>query len=228
MNRLELLGRLAPELPRVTALMGGGGKTTLLFALGAYLAGAGKRALLTTTTHLGWRPEALAPKDVEALNERLLPGKAVLAGYPGGHKLTGIPVEWYPCLSADQIIAEADGSRGRPLKFHRSFEPAVPEGTGLLIQLAGLSALGRPVGEVLHGWEEGGFDPEQTVDEALVAALLIRGFAAAGFEGRRLALLNQADIPALAKRGGEIAERLRQNGIEAWVVRLKEDASCGF
>ena len=80
MKRAELLERLYLRLPRVTALIGGGGKTTLLSALGETCARRGERVLLTTTTHLGWMPEAVCPDSVENLNRQLVPGRAVLAG----------------------------------------------------------------------------------------------------------------------------------------------------
>ncbi|MDD7221067.1 MAG: selenium cofactor biosynthesis protein YqeC [Eubacteriales bacterium] len=224
MKRAELLERLYLRLPRVTALIGGGGKTTLLSALGETCARRGERVLLTTTTHLGWTPEAVCPDSVENLNRQLIPGRAVLAGYPDAehHKLTGIPTAWYAQLRADRILVEADGSRRLPLKYHRTFEPVVPPDAGLVIELAGLAALGRPAGEVLHGWREAGIDPVRTVDEALCAALLERGLSAARSEAPKLVLLNQADTPALQAQGEALVRRLEERGVEAYVTQLKE------
>ena len=215
---------LAEKLPRVTALIGGGGKTTLLYALGTFCARRGERVLLTTTTHLGWTPEAVCPETAEQLNEWLAPGKVMLAGSPDAqrHKLTGIPTHWYPRLRADRILVEADGSRCLPLKYHRTFEPVVPAETGLVIELMGLSALDRPAGEVLHGWQTAGIVSERVVDEALCADLLTRGLEKTKFEGAKLVLLNQADTPALQSRGEHIARQLRKQGVECHVVRLKE------
>lgn len=224
MNRTELLERLYPRLPRVTALIGGGGKTTLLSALGEMCARRGERVLLTTTTHLGWTPRAVSPDSTEDLNRRLVPGRAVLAGYPDAehHKLTGIPTAWYAQLRADRILVEADGSRCLPLKYHRAFEPVVPPDAGLVIELAGLAALGRPAGEVIHGWREAGIDPGRTVDEALCAVLLERGLNAARSEAPKLVLLNQADTPALQAQGEALARLLEERSVEAYVTQLKE------
>lgn len=224
MNRAEALAMLAEQLPRVTALIGGGGKTTLLHALGEYCARRGESVLLTTTTHLGWSAAAVCPETAQQLNEWLAPGQAVLAGYPDtqNHKLTGIPTDWYPQLSANRIFVEADGSRCLPLKYHRSFEPVVPQGTGLVIELMGLSALEHPAGEVLHGWQTAGIDPERTVDEPLCVQLLMRGLEAAKFAGRKLVLLNQADTIPLQRRGEAIARQLRGQGVECHVVSLKK------
>lgn len=224
MKRAELLERLYLRLPRVTALIGGGGKTTLLSALGETCARRGERVLLTTTTHLGWMPEVICPDSAENLNRQLIPGRVVLAGYPDveHHKLTGIPTAWYAQLRADRILVEADGSRCLPLKYHRAFEPVVPPDAGLVIELAGLAALGRPAGEVLHGWREAGIDPVRTVDEALCAALLERGLSAARSEAPKLVLLNQADTPALQAQGEALVRQLEERGVEAYVTQLKE------
>ena len=228
LDRAELLEALTPRLPRVTALIGGGGKTTLLYALGAHLAARGGAVVLTTTTHLGYDPAAVAPAGPEELNRLLLPGRAVLAGYPdaAGRKLTGIPENWYGGLEADYILVEADGSRGLPLKYHRPFEPVVPAETGLLIELAGLTALDRPAGAVLHSWQEAGLSPGRRLDEPLAAELLERGLKVSHFTGRSLAVLNQADTPELAERGRRIWKLLTARGIEAWVARMKERELC--
>lgn len=229
MNRAKLLEMLGRDLPRVVALMGAGGKTTLLHALGDVLAARGERVVLTTTTHLGYEPQVCAPATPEELN-RALEGQTgpVLAGYPApsGQKLTGIPTDWYSGLAADHILVEADGSRGLPLKYHRSFEPVIPGDTGLLVELAGLSALDRPVWEVLHGWREAGLDPRKPVTEELMAALLLRGLEVSGFSGRALVVLNQGDTRTLEDRGGRIVDILNRQGVTACVTRLKEGPQC--
>ena len=229
MNRAKLLEILGQDLPRVVALMGAGGKTTLLHALGDMLARQGKRVVLTTTTHLGWEPGTCAPASPEELNVVLSRQSGpVLAGYPdpSGRKLTGIPQDWYSRLEADHILVEADGSRGLPLKFHRSFEPVVPRDTGLLLELAGLTALAQPVGEALHGWQEAGLDPQTPVTEDLMARLLLRGLEVARYKGRTLVVLNQGDTPALEDRGGRIVDILKKQGVLAYVTQLKEGTLC--
>lgn len=51
---------------------------------------------------------------------------------------------------ARYILVEADGSRNRPLKAHRPFEPVIPRGTSLTVCIVGASGLGRPVSEAVH------------------------------------------------------------------------------
>lgn len=55
MNRRPLEGLLAgPDgaFPRVTALVGAGGKTTLMYALAASTVAAGEKVICTTTTKI--------------------------------------------------------------------------------------------------------------------------------------------------------------------------------
>ena len=222
MNRAESIAAIRPYLKHQTALIGGGGKTTLLYALGQALARDGARVLLTTTTHLAHDPAAVAPETPAQLNAMLVPGQAALAAYPAAQgRMTGIPPEWYPGLRADRILVEADGSRGMPLKFHRDHEPVVPAGTQLVLQVAGLGALGRTVESAVHGWEHAGLDPQAPVTEDLIARLLIRGAALAA-PADCIAILNQADTPELERRGGRIAARLREAGIRSLVTCMNE------
>lgn len=219
------LETLAQHLPRVTAIIGGGGKTSLLHALGEVLAQQGERVVLTTTTHLAWEAQAVSPRSAQELNEYLAaPGHALVCGDPAPNgRMTGIPVGWYDALTADHILVEADGSRHLPLKVHRPGEPVIPPGAGLTIAVAGLSALDRPVQEVVHSWQVISLAGEKPVDEALVAQLLLRGLERAPETGKKLALLNQADTPELAQRGAEIARLLSQRQFLAQVICLRPE-----
>ena len=87
---------------------------------------------------------------------------------------------------------EADGSRGLPLKYHRSFEPVVPRNQAAAGGGGGLSALTGRWGSA-HGWREAGLDPGMAVTEGLMADLLLQGLEASGFRGRALVVLNQGD-----------------------------------
>ena len=228
MRATQLLSFLSDDAPRIIAVIGAGGKTTLVHALGESLAGAGRRVIVTTTTHFGPNDRAVAPASPEEVNAALRPGEPLLCAYPDGHRMTGLPVAWYGAAAADHIIVEADGSRCLPLKVHRPHEPVVPPGTELLLQVAGLSALDRRVEDCVHGWRELGLDPEAPAEETLVARLLMRGFAHTKFGGRKLAVLNQADTPELQRRGEAIARVLQAQGVAACVTALKEGAACSF
>lgn len=152
-------------LPRegghVVSLFGGGGKTSLLRAIAGACRGRGVPVLLTCTT----RTEPLAWPELEVLE----------AGAEAAGRGTSGPVpflrdgvlpdgKWRGLSPAavDELgrtwpghvaVVEADGSAGRPLKLHREGEPVWPRRTSLALAVVGLSAVGRPLREVLHRHE---------------------------------------------------------------------------
>ena len=50
----------------------------------------------------------------------------------------------------DVVIVEADGSRGLPLKCPGDQEPVIPDGTDLVIGVAGATAIGQTFREACH------------------------------------------------------------------------------
>ncbi len=140
------------------SLVGGGGKSTLLFALGDELAAAGKRVLLTTTTKMGRNQTDGGPtlcRSLDCVTAALDENSPVMLVTGGDeHKVTGPPPEALDELFAsadiDYIIVEADGSRGRPLKAPASYEPVVPAGSTTVVILMGIDAVGRPLAEAAH------------------------------------------------------------------------------
>lgn len=149
------LARLLEIRPGVTAVIGGGGKTTLLRTLGEELAAGGARVLLCATTKMfpyGDLPNLTAPTE-EALEEALASRRLLCAGtpVPGTGKLTapGIPMARLAEL-ADYVLAEADGAAGRPLKAHAAHEPVIPAEANQTVLVLGASGFGRPVKEAAH------------------------------------------------------------------------------
>ena len=125
----------------------------------------------------------------------------------------------------DALFLEADGSRRLPVKFPNSTEPVIPEGTGRVIAVAGLSALGRPFDEVCHraplAREALGIPEGASVTPGIIARLLLAGY------GRfsPTVLLNQADTPALREQGEQAAALLRAGGIEkVLILSLRQEA----
>lgn len=154
------LSELLDIRPGVTAVIGGGGKTTLLRTLGEELA-TGNRVLLCTTTKIFPFEDlenlinpteeelaaALANRSPACIRRPVCAGTPV----PGTGKLTapGIPMARLAEL-ADFVLVEADGSAGRPLKAHASHEPVVPKEANQTIRVVGASGFGRPIAEAAH------------------------------------------------------------------------------
>lgn len=149
------LAELLEIRPGITAVIGGGGKTTLLRTLGEALAAGGSRVLLCASAKVfpfAGLPNLTDPPEA-ALAEALDRCRLVCAGMmvPGTGKLTApsIPMARLAVL-ADYVLVEADGSAGRPMKAHAPHEPVIPPEAGQVICVVGASGFGRPISEAAH------------------------------------------------------------------------------
>ncbi|MEQ8841788.1 MAG: selenium cofactor biosynthesis protein YqeC [Acidimicrobiales bacterium] len=150
----QLAAALAPGATSVVSLVGGGGKTTALFALGRQLPG---RVLLSTTTKMGSdRRDGLEPlvgATAAQISAALDRDRVALAWKRvEDHRAVGYPpaecTAWHGL--ADHLVLEADGSRRRPFKAPAEHEPVVPGATTLLVACVGAAAFGAPIEEVCH------------------------------------------------------------------------------
>lgn len=136
----------ALQIPRgVTAFVGGGGKTTAIARLARELSAYG-RVLIATTTRI-YPPEhpILFDPDEDALREAFRHHAIVAVGSACGEKLG--PPKNLPALCAlsDYALIEADGARGLPLKAPAAHEPVIPENAQMVVAVAGIDGIGRPV-----------------------------------------------------------------------------------
>lgn len=140
------------SVPRgLTALVGGGGKTTLMLRLAAELRARGEKVIVTTSTHI-FPPEdmqmlyAASEADVRRV---LKTDGAVCLGEPSKEGKIAAPILPAETLLqlADYVLCEADGAKKRPLKAPAAHEPVIPPQTKLVIAAAGLDGIGKPVCE---------------------------------------------------------------------------------
>lgn len=158
----------------LVSLVGGGGKTTNLFALGDQLRGT---TVLTTTTKMGSEQTGghtvlLDPPDA-LLTATLRRDRLVLAWRDADdRRATGVSADtcdrWLDL--ADNVVVEADGSRKRPFKAPGPNEPVIPSRTTLLIACVGARGFGRPIAEVCHRPERVTALAACTVDDVLTPA----------------------------------------------------------
>jgi len=138
------------------SLVGGGGKTTLMYELAAYYASVGKRAVALTSTHI-MLPKRLElwAKEEAKLMELLQKGSFAVIGEleEATGKLIAPKEELYELAlaKADIVICEADGAKRLPIKAPRKQEPVIPAEADIVIGVVGLDALGKPWQEVCFG-----------------------------------------------------------------------------
>lgn len=137
------------------AVVGSGGKTTLIKKLAAQYRSEGKTVLVTTTTHMFIEPDTLLTDDATAIMQALNETGCVMAGIPEGQKIKALSKDTFDavCDCADVVLVEADGSKGLPLKFPNATEPVIPENTDEIIVVCGLNAIGQKVKDVCHRLE---------------------------------------------------------------------------
>lgn len=224
-------GNLASALriePGITAIIGSGGKSTLLKTLGLELMRAGGRVLLCTTTHMfpvagvpwdgssrrldaaPWKPGALhTPGCTCEACAGLARGSICQAGVldPETGKLSA-PAEPLGELAQrfSYVLAEADGSKRLPLKAHAAWEPVIPSGTANTVWVVGASGLGKPVAEVVHRpeifCERCACEPTDIATPERVAQVLNAEMQALKLSTARV-MLNQVDTladPTIADR----------------------------
>ena len=138
----------------VTAMIGSGGKTTLLRELARELAEDGSTVVLTTTTHiLPFADVATAISgSVDVISRELARHKVICLGEPSESGKLAAPGLSPDVLAqiADYVLVEADGSRQLPLKAHADWEPVVPSGCSQTILVVGASGLNKPIARVVH------------------------------------------------------------------------------
>jgi molybdenum cofactor cytidylyltransferase len=154
----SLVDRLGIGPSELISIVGAGGKTTLLHALGRELASGGFSVVLTTTTRMAadqitepvcW---SVIPRDVAAAHvpgtplfvmSELSPNKAVGPDPDSVDRL-------FERSGADYVVVEADGARTMSIKAPAGHEPMIPRRSTVVVVVVGADALGKPLVEVAH------------------------------------------------------------------------------
>jgi len=165
--------------PGITAIVGGGGKTTTMLKLANELS-AGHTCIVGTTTNI-FSPElpTLIDPTEESIRAALREHSLICVGTPAKMgKLGAVSEELLQKLPslAEYVILEADGSKGLPLKAPAAHEPVLPENTKLVVALAGMDGANKPIREVCHRPERYaellGTELDHTVTPAEIAKVL--------------------------------------------------------
>ena len=194
--------------PGMIALIGGGGKTTLLYTLAEELRQTGT-VLLCTSTHILAPPQyPLVMGGAADIRRALHRSGAVCAGTPAeGGKLTA-PAAGFSELTAlaEYVLVEADGARGLPMKAHAPHEPVIPSPAGNVILVVGADGFGQPIASVCHRpdlWARlAGVD----IDDVAAPVGEARVICAEGFGDR--VFINKTESDAARVAAADLARRL--------------------
>ena len=210
---------------RVISVVGGGGKTSLMYYLAGVYQRAGKRTAVLTSTRIFDPGDAC--RTVEDCRRRWRLGQYAVCGEKAERGKLVIPNrELLSALDtcADVMLIEADGAKCKPCKAPAPHEPVLLEQSETVIGVMGLDALDRPVGEMCFRVEQVcellGCDERHILTEDDMAAILLspRGTRKDVGARRYDVVLNKCDDPERLERGKSIAQKLRALGQERTVL----------
>ena len=151
---------LIRDTDKVITIVGGGGKTSLMFLLAHAFQQQGFKVISTTTTRI-LKPSPqqtggiifFSCDDFQDKLEDCLKryGHATVAHHllPSGNKLQGVNCEQMEHIleysSANRMLVEADGARQLSFKAPGDNEPVVPQITDVFISVLGLDIIGKPL-----------------------------------------------------------------------------------
>lgn len=198
----------------LVAFVGGGGKTTLLLALGRTLVARGRPVLLTTTTRVGaWQVRDL---EMEFAYSRI-----------EGTKAMGVPPEevdaWFAQRAGD-VLVEADGSKHKVVKAPAPHEPVIPATTTLVVAVLGADGINRVIEDVAHRpmrvAAAAGCGPYERLTPERAARLLASpaGLRKGAPEGARYVVALTRVGPAERAAADELAEALAIRSIDVAVL----------
>ena len=185
-------------------LVGGGGKTTVMYELAAAWAACGRKVLVLTSTHILCPADGSFAADAAAVHNLWQQRRYAVIGTPelSTGKLTAPPQDLYEALQlqADVILCEADGSRHHPCKVPAEYEPVLLPDSDIVLAVAGMDALGHSLAQACQRPQPAaallGCSLDSVIDEQMLAALLLSEQGARKNVGTRTyyIVLNKCDL----------------------------------
>lgn len=212
-------------------LVGGGGKTTVMYELAAAWAACGRRVLVLTSTHILCPADGSFAADVPAVQNLWQQGRYAVIGTPelSTGKLTAPPQDLYEALKlqADVILCEADGSKHHPCKAPAAHEPVLLPDSDIVLAVVGMDALGNSLQQACQRPQPAaaflGCSLDSVIDEQMLAALLLSDQGSRKNVGTRTyyIVLNKCDLIKAAQQE-EMLRLLVGEGIDERRIWLRE------
>ena len=235
---------LIDEQKHIISLVGGGGKTTIMYELAEYFAKQGRKVVVLTTTHI-WLPREKDGTDSVAQEYATTQEELEFLWQQG---LYGIIGSLEPCTgklvtpaqelleaalqACDIALIEADGAKQMPCKLPAEHEPVLLESSDIVIAVAGLDALGKSLEEGCFRWQLGrelfASSCNLLLDEAKLAQILLSEQGSRKSVGTRAyyIALNKCDVVEQEQAEG-LRELLVAHGIARDMIWLRSIASSG-
>lgn len=225
---MDFFDAINPGKGDIITLVGGGGKTSVMFRFGKEAAKRGFKTVLTTTTKIFYpkdynqvilskEPNQLFTiiRDKLSIFQQIVVATEVIPG----NKLLGVNKLWvngFLKAGADLVIVEADGAAQKPLKAPADHEPVIPPETTILMPVIGLDCLGKPLNhfhrpEIMAGIAETALDEivqPRTVARITTHPLGLRKNMPAN--SRFIPFINKVDSPTDIEPALEIATEIHQ------------------
>lgn len=212
-------------------LVGGGGKTTVMYELATAWAACGRKVLVLTSTHILQPADGSFSADAAAVQDLWQQRRYAVIGTPepATGKLTAPPQDLYEALQpqADVILCEADGSKHLPCKAPAAHEPVLLPDCDIVLAVAGMDALGRPLVQACQRPQPAaellGCSLDSVIDEQMLAALMLSEQGARKNVGARAyyIVLNKCDLLKVAQQE-EMLRLLVDAGMDEHRIWLRE------
>lgn len=212
-------------------LVGGGGKTTVMYELAAAWAACGRKVLALTSTHILQPADGSFAADAAAVHNLWQQRRYVVIGTPepATGKLTAPPQDLYETLQpqADVFLCEADGSRHHPCKVPAVHEPVLLPDCDIVLAVAGMDALGHPLAQACQRPHLAAVlldcSAEKIIDAQMLTVLLLSEQGARKNVGKRAyyIVLNKCDLIKAAQQD-EMLRLLVSAGMDEHRIWFRE------
>ena len=193
----------------VITLVGGGGKTSLMFKIANELKKLNKRVLVTTTTKIYYPTKEQCDQyfdyndfDINKINGNIIVVCKEVLRKDKVLGLNEIEIQSLMDLNVfDVCLIEGDGSRGISIKAPKSFEPVIPSFTNIVIGVIGADIFYKEINDENVFRVERFCEVTESIigkilDENVISKLINSSeglFKDAPSNARKIAVINKAD-----------------------------------